>query len=544
MLIICRSESKHAVAERLVSLEPIIKKICSVAGAPGISLAVSYQGEVVHRANYGYRDVEASLPTNSDTMYPIGTLAKTFTASAIGILVDEGKLKWTTPIREILPEFQSSDPTVNENLTVVDLLCHRGGLARSNLWWQGAEGVLFLDKSETISFYNKLAPVGSFRADWAYSNWGYAVVGEVIEKLSGMWYGEYLSKKIFEPLGLNHTTTRSLDSATAENVAKPYAALDDTSPYLLPQPPVHEGTIMAPAMGGSSSADDLLRYSMALLEAQHFETNGSKTSPAPVLKNALTHLSGHIFTAKSMLEKSYAFGFYRSQLPSTVLGMGWNSIYVKKMPKLVPRGHCGPVIAHGGSLPGYHTAMALLPDLGSSVVVCTNSIALGDVSGWVSLAIIEALIDTPRPSDFASLATEAAQANANNVSVLVERLEVARTTANSSPRPLGEYIGRYYDRAHNWAIEIRKNKSGDGLEVAFQGLNSQVWALKHYENDTFLWLASREEQAKRGRMTTYPLVANHFKLIFQNGADGAINSVCWPHEAGVPMAEQCFMRVK
>lgn len=460
------------------------------------------------------------------------------------MLIHQGKLKWDTPIRDILPNFHSTSSTVVENLNIVDLLSHRSGLARSNYWWQGADGALFLQKGDLLPFYSKLAETGNFRADWAYSNWGYAVAGAVVETLSGMSFAEYVSRNVLEPLGLQNTTFKAVDPASVENMAKPYAALDDASPYLLPQPPVSDETIMGPAMGGASSANDLLTYSMALLESHKYESSPKESiQPPPILKGGLMHLSGHIFTGYSALEKSYAFGFYRSQLPSTVLGMGWNSLYVKRMPKLIPKTHVGPVIAHGGSLPGYHSSIALLPEIGASVVICTNSIALGDVSGWASLAVIEALIETPSPSSFVGLAEEAAGNAVQNVNKLRKQLEDGKTMEGTKHRELTEYVGQYVDEAHhNWVIEIRKSRGGKGLDVVFQGVESQTWALSHYEGDTFLWLAEREEQAKRGRMVTYPLVANHFKLIFQAGEKGGIERICWPHEAGVPLSKQSFVK--
>ncbi|KAI4225584.1 MAG: hypothetical protein LQ349_007041 [Xanthoria aureola] len=213
------------------------------------------------------------------------------------------------------------------------------------------------------------------------------------------------------------------------------------------------------------------------------------------------HLAGHIFTSPSTLEKSYAFGFYRSQLPSSVLGMGWNSLYVEQMPKLTPRGHAGPVLAHGGSLPGYHSSVALLPELEASVVVCTNSIALGDVSGWASLAVLEALIDAPNPSDYVALATEAARNAIRNVDDLRISLDAAARTM-TAPKPVEQYVGEYINETHsNWSIRVQEIGEG-GLDVLFQGLKSQKWSLTHYDGDTFLWLVGREEQAKRGRMVT------------------------------------------
>ena len=539
-----RAEDRAAITDSLSNLEPVIRRICAIVGTPGISIGVSYGGEAIHRFSHGYRDIEASQPVDGDTIFPLGTLAKTFTASAIGMLVHQGKLKWDTPIREILPEFHSTSSTVEENLNIVDLLSHRSGLARSNYWWQGAESALFLQKEDLLSFYSKLAKTGNFRADWAYSNWGYALAGAVVEKLGGTSFAEYVSKNLLEPLGLEDTTFKAMDAASTANLAKPYAALDDTSPYLLPQPPVSDETIMGPAMGGVSSANDLLTYSIALLESHRYESTTEKaTGPTPVLKNGLMHLSGHIHTAPSATEKSYAFGFYRSELPGTILGMGWNSLYVKEMPKIVPKTHAGPVIAHGGSLPGYHSSIALLPEIGASVVICTNSIALGDMSGWASLAIMEALLETPSPNDYVNLAGEAAGNAVSNVRKLRNQLEEAKKSDGMTHRELEEYVGHYVDEAHHgWVIEVQKREGRQELDVLFQGLESQKWALSPYEGDTFLWLAEREEQAKRGRMVTYPLVANHFKLIFQAGERGTIERLCWPHEAGIPVDAQYFVK--
>ncbi|KAF4465927.1 Pyridoxal phosphate-dependent transferase major region subdomain 2 [Fusarium albosuccineum] len=540
------SADTATLQRRLKALEPVIQAICKVAGAPGISLSVSRNGEPVHRASFGFADLETKKPVTGSTQFPIGTMAKTFTAAAVSALVAEGKLKWETHIKSIIPELQTASATVTENLTIVDLLSHRSGLGRSNFWWQGADATLLLEKRAFLTYYNSLPLTGQFRADWGYSNWGYALAGEVIERVSGTTYARYLEEKVYAPLGLKNTTVEPIQPSAASGLARPYAAMDDASLYPMPQPPINGSTIMAPALGGVSSADDLTAYSIALLKAFRHEAGLEASNPPPVIKHGLQQLSGHIFTAKALLEKSYAFGWYRTQLPNTVLGMGWNSIYVKKMPKITPRTHVGPLIAHGGSLPGYHVSIALLPEIDSSVVVCTNSIALGDVSGWVSMALIEALIDAPEPSDYLALASEAAGNAALNVKRFEANLKAARSTGGdtSPPRSTEEYVGRYRDEERGWVIDVRaRDTAPSGLEVAFQGLDSQAWALSHHEHDTFSWLASREEQAKRGRMVTYPLVADHFKLHFQASHDDGsgkskIDRLLWKHEAGAPAERQ------
>ncbi|KAF1823289.1 putative D-aminoacylase [Dissoconium aciculare CBS 342.82] len=531
-----------AVKRRLEAIEPTVHKICEVAGAPGISITVSSHGEHIYSLNAGFSNLETRQPVTSATRFPVGTMAKTFTASAAGALVAEGLLKWNTPIREIIPELHTTSPTVTENLTMVDLLSHRAGLGRSNFWWQGASATPLLEKRDLLPFYNKMPISGQFREDWGYSNWGYALAGEVIERLTGKSYSQVLREKVLAPAGLNDTTFESFDPSGAANLALPYAALDDGSLHRLAHPTYNDKTIMAPALGGVSTVEDLANYCVCLLQAFKYESNANKNSAPPSIKHALMQLSGHIFIGAALREKSYAFGWYRTELPNTVLGMGWNSIYVNKMPRIVPRTHVGPLIAHGGSLPGYHTSIALLPGIESSVVACTNSIALGDVSGWVCMAIIEVLVDTQEPSDYVALAAEAAQNAKMNVKNFQAKLEANRTNG-AGPREIHEYVGTYRDEKRGWSIDVRRCASSpSGMEVAFQGLDNQAWSLSHFERDTFLWLASREEQVKRGRMVTYPLVADHFKLHFQEHQN-RIDRILWKHELGASEETQYLFKI-
>ncbi|RYP04294.1 hypothetical protein DL764_004557 [Monosporascus ibericus] len=213
-------------------------------------------------------------------------------------------------------------------------------------------------KSRSLSAYNNPESTGGFRADWAYSNWGYATAGEVVKALSGASSAQYM-EELLRPLDMDDICFGRLP-VDDRNLAETYAAHGRCVSIfdLMPSPAVTGGTITGPAM------EDLMKYATALFQTHQL---------------ASMQLSDHIFTARSPVEESYAFGFCRSQLPGAVLGMGWNSIYIKKMPALVPKGHAGPAMAPRGSRQGIHIAMAFPPELGSRVV-CTNSITIGDVS--------------------------------------------------------------------------------------------------------------------------------------------------------------------
>ena len=97
---------------------------------PAAAIAVVQNGETVLLRAYGQRDAEAGLPTTVNTQFTICSITKTFTATGLAMLVDEGRLDWTKPVRDYVPEFRLHDPTATDRVTVRDLLCHHSGLPR------------------------------------------------------------------------------------------------------------------------------------------------------------------------------------------------------------------------------------------------------------------------------------------------------------------------------------------------------------------------------------------------------------------------------
>ncbi|KAK3933595.1 beta-lactamase/transpeptidase-like protein [Diplogelasinospora grovesii] len=551
---------KPDLTGRLQALDPIIKAICSATGAPGLSLGVARGGSIFHTAHYGYRDVEKALPPDSDTAYGVASLTKSFVASAMGIVVDEGRLSWTTPVKNILPELNSQDPLVTEQLTITDLFIHNTGLASSNHWWYGADGELLLRKDQTLAAFKALKQKGKFRAQYSYSNWPYCVAGEVIEKVSGQSFGTFLQQRILGPLHLSRTSAAH-DNNSDQNLAKPYAVLDNGEAFLLPFPKTGDGQIMAPAQAVRSSVNDMLKYGSALLEAQKAELAAGQTLPeSNPLRGAATQLSAHITkTAQSpefLLERTYGFGMERFQLPQAVDGVGCNSMFVKQMPKLVPGPNSkgGLLLVHTGSIAGYSSMLALLPEHDIVAFAVANSVGLGDPSGWVVQALVETISESENTTDFVSLAKEAA---ANHARREVDNMKVLEDhrTPDTQPRPLDEYVGTYVGLAGLFGILIRRRRRSageEGLEVLFQGLESQAWPLTHYHFDTFTWIQPFNEQARRAR---FNLVGpDLFKIRFMageeeeegNGKTGetVIDRVCWMQEPGLLEKDQCFLREK
>ena len=153
----------QALKDALEKLHPTIEQICKKSSSPGIPLGVVYDGEIIHRANFGYRDVLARTKPDSDTIYSIGSMTKALTAAAVGMLVEDGLLQWDTPFREILPDFGEGLAEIGGMITCVDLLSHRTGMASPDTFFYQDSKVLLLKKGEEIKTFNHSEQKYGFR---------------------------------------------------------------------------------------------------------------------------------------------------------------------------------------------------------------------------------------------------------------------------------------------------------------------------------------------------------------------------------------------
>ncbi|UKZ71025.1 uncharacterized protein TrAtP1_011993 [Trichoderma atroviride] len=114
---------------RLDHLGPSISKLMKIGGTPGASIGVLYGDKPAYVVQYGVRDVEAALPIDHETVFTAGSLTKALTAAAMGILIDEGQATWDTLVKDVLPSFKSRDETLQNHVTLTDILSHRTGMS-------------------------------------------------------------------------------------------------------------------------------------------------------------------------------------------------------------------------------------------------------------------------------------------------------------------------------------------------------------------------------------------------------------------------------
>lgn len=523
------------VIQRLRALVPLISEICQIAGTPGVSIGVLHEGAIVFTHNYGYRDVKARLPPNENTIYHLGSLSKSFTAASLGILVDEGKLSWGDSVKDLLPKFRHFDETVYDHANVIDFLSHRTGLAPKNSLWLHERAGLSLARRETLNVVSYLEIVAEFRSQWLYNNWGYALADLITERLSGQSWGDFLTRRILEPLALNRTRTRH--DFDKKNVAQAYMALSDGSPFQLPRPRIGDGTIMEGAAGVQSTVSDLLKYSQVLMETaakEDSEQTNNITGYSP-FKQLRVILKGHIDLSPVVAgrEQSYALGWIRTMLPGPLGTCGLNPMYVESMP-IVGKGIDDPelVIHHQGSIIDFLSSIHLIPRTRTAVVVLTNSLARNDAADWLGQLIVEAILDNPYKNDYVELAKQSAETSIALWSQMARNLEEGRDP-NTPRRPNWEYVGSYYNVVKDYYIEVFEKDQE--LFMCHQGDRSQSYQLKHFRYDSFSWLLTRDECAHRG---LFPETHLEF-YILRFGLDERdnIDHVVWKHDPSVPEGE-------
>ena len=176
------------------------------ADVPGFVAAVAYKGEVLMNEAYGYADLERKIPMTPAHVFRIASHSKTFTATAIMLLAEQGHLRIDDPVADYIPWLKENSDTRYTNVTLRQLLSHGAGVIRDGLdtdYW--AIDRPFPDEERFISEMKELALILENNTKMKYTNYGYTLLGMVIEAVSGQPYNEFMLDKIIRPLGLEHT---------------------------------------------------------------------------------------------------------------------------------------------------------------------------------------------------------------------------------------------------------------------------------------------------------------------------------------------------
>jgi CubicO group peptidase (beta-lactamase class C family) len=204
--------------EKIQSLDNMIEEGMQDWGIPGLAAVVVKDGEIVFKKTYGLKDRSSQQPVDEQTLFSMASTTKAIVAMAMGMLVDEGKLKWDDKVRDHLPGFKLSDAYITEDARVKDLLTHNLGVRNADFLW-------LLDSVSTAGTLERFASADKtypLRGGFVYQNIMYAVAGEVIEAVSGKHWADYVEENIFKRLGIENSYARSVSIFKNGNFANPY----------------------------------------------------------------------------------------------------------------------------------------------------------------------------------------------------------------------------------------------------------------------------------------------------------------------------------
>ncbi len=483
------SDVPHAsIVELVPELDRLAVDSMADWKVPGAALAVVQNGRVVLAKAYGQRDLAAGLPVTTATQFLTCSITKSFTATAVALLHDEGRLDWTRPVRDYLPEFRLADPVATERVTILDLLCHQSGLPRHD--WVYLPG----DRApaELLGVMRYLEPCHELRAAYEYNNLCYAVLGLLIERVSGQSYEAFIRGRLTDRLGI--TIGFSLDDLEASaDAARPYMMQEDTP---LPVPRYPFRAVAAGAI--TTSVAGLANWMRLHLGKGEFD--GERLVPAALIDALQVPRAWYPQPAPPEFGESH-YG----------LGLRCYSYRGDR------------VVFHGGGLPGWCAQMTLLPDFGIGVAVLTNCSPMNDVPPVLIWHVVDRLRGR-EPIDWRERSrTQREQASAQ-MQAWKHAREKAGHTDTQPAHKLAAYAGDYEHPAYGvMSIE----QQGGALHWSWRGMSA---AMIHRHYETF--------ELPEG---LHPLLPYRLAITFLTDREGDIVSLSSPLE---PMVKDIvFVRV-
>lgn len=329
-------------------IDELVQRTIKSFDVPGIAVGIIKDGKLIHAKGYGLRSLNTKQPVTENTLFGIASNSKAFTCTALGILVDEGKLKWDDKVRDYIPEFKMYSPYVTEEFTIKDLLTHRSGLGL------GAGDLMFFPDSsdfvlkDIIHNLRYLKQVSGFRTKFDYDNLLYIVAGEVVNRVSGKSWDEFVEEKIFKPLGMSKTAASFDRLIDKSNVIDGHAQVNGKV-QVIARSTVKVGHS---AGGINSNITDLAKWVQLWLNKGKYGES--------LAKSIFSEKVYREITSPQTIMTVNGPGPYNTHFSSYGLGFFLSDEHGYKK------------ITHTGGLEGMVTQITMIPEIGLGIIVLTN----------------------------------------------------------------------------------------------------------------------------------------------------------------------------
>jgi CubicO group peptidase (beta-lactamase class C family) len=414
-LLLFAATASAQTSSAVDSIDRYVRSELARQRIPGMSVAVLRGDSLLLARGYGYAHVEHHVPATDSTVYEVGSVSKQFTAAAVVMLSEQGRLSVDDPIVRFLPEGSGVWPRV----TIRHLLTHTSGIPQDTM------PDYRRDYTETELVRSAAAQPLDFEPGdrWSYSSTGYALLGIIIHRVTGVLYGDFLRDHLFRPLGMRTARVYS-DADIVPNRAAGYHFVNDTLKNREWVSPSNSATA---DLGLSFSVRDLAQWAIGLHHGKVLSRAALEASWTPVRLN-----DGGIYP--------YGFGWYLTQ----------------------QRGH--PRIGHSGAWQGFRANIQLYPDFGTTVIVLANlAEASAEAIGYGIAGLIEPALVPPHR--FAARLPGAAPPKSidqllRDIAAGRDSSQVTSGLRTSMPMARREQIGGWLKAVHAWTFlgcdDVRK----------------------------------------------------------------------------------------
>jgi CubicO group peptidase (beta-lactamase class C family) len=474
---------RAADAVDAAAVDALVQDALKAWDVPGVAVAIVCDDQVVYLKGHGVKELGRADPVTPDTVFPIASCTKAFTTTAMAMLVDEGKMDWDDHVRKHVEYFHLSDPLADGDVRLRDLVCHRTGVRGHELLWYRSPWT----QEEVIRKIGRVKVDRPFRASFQYQSTMFVVAGHAVASASKTPWGEFVQKRLLDPLGMKDTVLTSTEAERAADHASPNRKNRRGRPEVIPW---YKIEVPEPAGSVHSTARDLASWARFQLGDGTFE--GKRLVSAAAL--AETHTPQNIIRLE---------GASRALNPESLqlnYGMAWVLDSY--------RGHL--LWAHAGAIDGFRAHITLIPEAKTGIVLLSN---LHETR--MNLALSNALVDLLlglRRKDWNAYYLDVVRQDEVKAQERVREREAARHHGTKPQRELAAYAGSYEEPAYGTA------------EVTLEN-GTLVWRwstfrcpLHHFHYDTF---------------TIEDPVLGNPQAVFALGADGEVAGMTVADPLGV-----------
>jgi len=441
-----------------------VQRTMKLFDVPGIAIAVVKDGKVVATQGFGVRKLGAPDKVDAKTLFEVASNSKAFTAAALAMLVDEGKLAWDDPVTKHLPDFQMYDAYVTHEMTVRDLLTHRSGLglgAGDLLWWPTTN----FSTDDIIHKLRYIRPATSFRSSYAYDNLLYIVAGKIIAAKSGKTWGETIHERILAPVGMVSTTTSLAESAGNPDVANAHSKINDRIAAVKAMPvPNAVG-----AVGINTNAEDIARWMNVLLAGGKVGTDANGKE----IRLYSAKQAREMWTAQTPMRISEPDPKLAATRPNFLAyGLGFQL-----------RDWQGRLVAmHSGALQGFYSKVVLVPDAKLGIAILTNAESGGSLNA-LQYQLLDRMLNPAAATDWIGIVKAVEDENHAKELARIGKANAARAAKSQPSLARTAYDGEYQDP---WYGIATIKHEGNRQILTMSRTPDLTGELEHYQHDTFI----------------------------------------------------------